>query len=106
MDEEELIEKLAAEIVGYHDRLRAVVKDLPDEDVVKLVQACKRNAQPNETHNFHMPVWDAVAEQIENELHVRSIFRRAEEHEKKTGSPYCVHCDGDCTPEHIAEMKD
>lgn len=107
MNVREYTEKLAAELIAHHDRIQAIVKELPDDEVRELVAACRRSAQPDETHNFAMPEWDLVAEQLEAELGIRRIFRRADEHLAATGSThYCVQCDGECTPEHQAEFSD
>jgi len=101
------MEKLAQEMLDYRDRLRAVVKELSDDDVSLLVAECRRAAQPDDTKSFATPEWDEVAEQLTTELGYRHVFRRAKEHQEATGSGfYCVHCDGDCTPEHIAESTE
>ena len=101
------IEKLAAQMNDHHLRLEAIVKDLTDDEVREVVAECRRSAQPSDSHNFAMPEWDLVAERLEYELRVRRVFRRAAEHEAATGSTsYCVRCDGDCTPEHMAEFDD
>jgi hypothetical protein len=108
-DEEACFQQLAASIVFYQERIRKVATPLSDENIQALVVKCRREAhpQPGDSHNFEIPEWDRVAEQLECELRYRRIFRRAAEHEAKTGSKtYCPHCDGDCTPEHIAEMSD
>ncbi|HEV3193838.1 MAG TPA: hypothetical protein VGY54_25205 [Polyangiaceae bacterium] len=102
----EIVEKLAAEMIAYHDRLRTIVEGLTDENVVDLIVECRREARPTESHNFSMPEWDLIADQLESELRLRRLFRRAKEHEEKTGSTYyCMRCDGDCKPEHLAEIN-
>jgi hypothetical protein len=109
MDVDSRFEELAKQLVEFHWRLEQVVKDVPDDDVRALIAKCRREASPlpGDSHNFPMPEWDRVADLLEAELGVRCLFRRATEHKAKTGSDwYCAHCDGACTPEHIAEMGD
>jgi hypothetical protein len=108
-DEHDAFEKLAEQLIYFHDALRKIATPLSDDNIRALVVKCRREAhpQPGDSHNFEMPDWDRIADQLEAELGVRHWFRRAAEHEAKTGSKYyCAHCDGDCTPEHIAEMGD
>jgi len=102
-------EQLAEQLIHFHEQLRKVVEHVGDDDIRTLIAECRREAhpQPGDSHNFEMPDWDGVAYQLESELHYRRAFRRATEHEAATRSKtYCPHCDGDCTPKHIAEMDD
>lgn len=107
MDAHDIFEKLAESLVLHGQRIEEIVKPLTDDEIRQVVVACRREAhpEPGDSHNFEMPEWDIVADKLEGEIRVRRFFRRAEEHMKATGSiSYCLRCDGDCTPEHAAEM--
>jgi len=107
MDTYDIFQKLAESLIALDQRIEKIVKPLTDDEIREVVAACRKESQPGGSKNFAMPEWNLVADKIEHELRMRHFFRRAEEHEKATGSKnYCLHCDGDCTPEHIAEMDD
>jgi hypothetical protein len=81
-----LMENIAAELVGYRDRIRKVIADISDEDVTALAAMCRREAQPTDSHNFAMPEWGDIAEQLESELRIRRVIKHAEERRGGHGS--------------------
>ena len=80
-------EQLAEQLIHFHEQLRKVVEHVGDDDIRTLIAECRREAhpQPGDSHNFEMPDWDGIANQLESELHYRRFFRRAAEHEAATG---------------------
>lgn len=102
-----MIEKLAECKLAFHDAIVNVVEDLPDEDFAPLVAACRRHSLPGGHANFPMPEWEEIAQIIQAELDMRRVMRKAEKYMSETGTKYyCLHCDGTCTPEHLAEYED
>jgi hypothetical protein len=54
-----------------------------------------------------MPQWAEVASVLRGEVGMRRAFREAEEYIERTGaSYYCLHCHGECTPEHLKTLRD
>lgn len=74
---EKQISKLAEAMIGFHDTIKEIVKDLPDEAFGPLIAECRRESLPDESKNFPIPEWETIAEQIEFELGMRRQFRRA-----------------------------
>jgi hypothetical protein len=106
MDWDDMFSKLAVAAMGFDDQLRLLCNDLTDKEMVELAQRCKDYASPQPDRTFAMPLYHYMAEIIQGELGMRIIFRRAEEHREETGSGfYCVSCDGEHTPEHLAELQ-
>ena len=105
MNLDELHEKLAKVTLEWHDAIRGVVEPLTDDELLALVQECRRLAEPTEERNFPMPEWGLIAHIIESEYGTRTMLKKAVAHMEATGEGvYCVHCGGACTPEHLAEL--
>lgn len=105
-------EALASLLIDLKDRIRESVKDLSDEEALRLADLCVKASEPGEnpfggsSKNFPMPQWAEVASVLRGEVGMRCAFREAEEYIERTGaSYYCLHCHGECTPEHLATLK-
>jgi len=107
-------EAIAGHLVALSDAIRGVVKDLSDEDVLRLADLCDEEGRPGEDpfgrgicKNFPMPEWAEVAKTLRAEVGARRMHRDAVSYMGKTGaSYYCPRCRGECTPEHLAELRD
>lgn len=106
-------EALAGLLIDLKDKIRESVKDLPDEEVLRLADFCVKASEPGpdpfgrgSSKNFPMPKWAEVAGVLRGEVGMRRAIREAEEYIERTGaSYYCLHCHGECTPEHLATLK-
>ena len=99
---EEYIDKLAQEMIDYHDRLRKIVEPLSSEEIELMIAECNNQAEGKDNRNFNIPEWKVIADNIAAELFYRDIVKRAQEHKDKTGSDfYCLECGGDCKPGHF-----
>lgn len=103
------VNALAGTIIAWHDAIKKFCEPLSDEKIRALAEIFEHDSEPGEkwfggSNNFTMPIYAEMAQQLRAELGVRHIFRRWEE----LGRPdyYCVHCDGACKPEHLAELKE
>ncbi len=94
---------VAATVIAWHDSIRKLVETWTDERIKTLIVECEREALPDKTKNFHMPIYSEIAKQLRNELAIRRAFGRMRE---QGAESYCFHCDGLCTPEHLAELKE
>ncbi|HYX21815.1 MAG TPA: hypothetical protein VFA98_13295 [Thermoanaerobaculia bacterium] len=106
-------EALAGLLIDLKDKIRQSVKDLPDEEVMRLADFCDKESEPGPdpfghgtSKNFPMPEWGRVARVLRGEVAMRRACREAEEYIERTGaSYYCLHCHGECTPEHLATLR-
>jgi len=109
---EEKFESIAELMIGFKNAVRALVKDLPDEEVLRLAEICKKESEPGDdpfdrgsSKNFPMPMWAEASKLLLREVGSRRVKRDADEYMKRTGANYyCVACRGECTPEHAAEL--
>jgi hypothetical protein len=102
--DQETKDKLATAMLDYHDRIIAIVDALPDDQVKRVVEMCRREGGITESHNFEMPEWTLIASLLESELGMRTLCREAEAYMKRTGeSYYCARCRGRCLPDHIID---
>jgi hypothetical protein len=105
-------EQLAGFMIEMNDKIAESVKDLPDEEVLRLAEICDKESEPGQdpfgqgvTKNFPSPEWARVGKRLRYEVALRRQYRAAEEYMTRTGEKvYCVHCGGACKPEHYGQL--
>lgn len=90
-------EALIEALLAFHESIRVIARPLTDQEIDTLIVEYKRDALPNDTHNFPIPDYEWIADRLHHEKVSAHVFRRAVEHMETTGeSYYCVACDGTC----------
>jgi len=105
LDLEATIEALAKTTNDWREAIHVVAQQLSDEDLLLVVKECERLSQPTSSRNFPMLSWAEIEKTLRFERALREIDRKASKYMAETGATvYCVHCEGACTPEHLAEL--
>jgi hypothetical protein len=105
MNRDDAVDLFANVLLDFRDKVREIVEPLPDNELLEVVEVCRQQAQPSDDRNFVMMEWDQIADIIQSEYTMRGVVRKAQAHMAATGEGYyCPHCDGSCTPEHLAEL--
>jgi len=96
---------MAGLLIELHAKIAERVKDLPDEEVLRLAEACDKESEPGESpfdagssKNFPMPEWAEVAKVLRKEVWLRRARRAADKHMAETGESYY------CVSDHLDEL--
>ncbi len=90
------IDKFSELYLSFKNKQIKIIKKLSDEELNELIIAFKKQALGGESQScfgFRVDLWDQYAANLEQELYVRNIFKRA----KESGIDcYCITCKGKC----------
>lgn len=111
---EEKFEMLARCCMDFKDAVCAVTEGISDDEVLRLAALASKNSHPGEdvfsrgsSKNFSIPLWEEVAKTLRFEIAMRQVQHEAVAYMERTGkTSYCLRCRGECTPEHLAELRD
>jgi hypothetical protein len=99
---------VAREMLAFRDAIRKLTDNMTDDEILELARVCEQASKPGPhpfgggSKNFDSPEWQEVADILLAEVGYRHAV--ADMREKKL-SYYCIHCRGEHTPEHLAELR-
>ncbi len=91
----EMLDDFCETLIAFGDRVRAIVKDVPEGELQAIADEMRERAKPCAGRSFPMPEYERIARLIEAERQQRYWMRRAAE----------VGADAYC-PEHDCDAKE